>query len=82
MPSELPLLDDGRYDALVVDATPYEDAEQTGCRIELTIVAGPRKGEVVSVRAAGMSEDRALGLLGVPATITVAAGIPKILFEL
>ena len=71
------VLDDGSYDALVVDATPEADGS---CLVELAIVAGPHKGEVVSFRAAGLGP-QALDLLGVPATLTVAAGAPSVVFE-
>jgi len=63
-------LDDGTYDALVVDA----DARDGGdARIELVVTSGARKGEVVSVRASGLTEDPLL-LLGLPATIRVVNG--------
>lgn len=69
-------LPDGTYDALVIDAT---DADGT-VAVELTIVAGPVKGEVVTLRATGIEGDP-LDLLGVPATITVAEGRPSVRFE-
>lgn len=70
-------LADGAYDALVVEA------EATGggaARVELTIVAGPAKGEVVALRAEGLRGDP-LDLLGLPATITVRGGVPSVAFE-
>ena len=45
------VLDDGTYDALVVDAG---EAEGGGVSIELTIVAGPAKGEVVTLLGHGL----------------------------
>jgi len=71
------VLEDGSYDALVVDATPADDGS---CSVELTILAGPHKGEVVAVRRSGLA-DRALDLLGIPATLTVADGVPTVRFE-
>lgn len=71
------VLEDGSYDAIVVDA---DEADDGSARVELTIVAGPHKGEVVTVRGEGMG-DRALDLLGVPATITVRDGTPHVRFE-
>jgi hypothetical protein len=71
------VLEDGNYDALVVDATELEGG---AARVELTIVAGPHKGEVVTVRGDGLG-GRALDLLGVPATITVLDGTPHVRFE-
>jgi hypothetical protein len=70
-------LDDGTYDALVVDATPDPDGS---CRVDLTLLDGAHKGAVVAVRARGMA-DRALDLLGVPATLVVEGGTPHVTFE-
>lgn len=71
------VLEDGSYDALVVDATADDDGS---CRVELTIIDGPHKGEVVGVRRPGLA-DRALDLLGIPATLTVTDGTPSVRFE-
>jgi hypothetical protein len=65
-------LADGAYDALVVDA---EDRGEGTVAIELTIVAGTAKGEVVALVAADWTGDP-LDLLGVPATLTVRDGGP------
>ena len=70
-------LADGSYDALVVDATAADDGS---IGVELTIVAGEAKGEVVALRAEGLARDP-LDLLGVPATITVVDGAPSVRFE-
>jgi hypothetical protein len=71
------VLEDGSYDALVVDASPADDGS---CLVELTILAGPHKGEVVTVRGAGVGQDP-IDLLGIPATITVSEGAPRVRFE-
>jgi hypothetical protein len=70
-------LPDGTYDALVVDTAEGDDGTVA---VDLTIVAGPAKGEVVTLRATGLPGDP-LDLLGVPATITVAGGAPSVRFE-
>jgi hypothetical protein len=70
-------LSDGSYDALVVDATDEPDGS---CRVDLTILDGAHKGEVVSLRAGGMA-GRALDLLGIPATLVVEGGTPSVTFE-
>ncbi len=70
-------LPDGTYDALVVDAAEHDDGSVS---VDLTIVAGAVKGEVVTLRATGLTGD-ALDLLGVPATITVTGGTPSVRFE-
>jgi hypothetical protein len=71
------VLDDGTYDALVVDAT---EAEGGAISIELTVVAGPAKGEVVTLLGHGLRADP-LDLLGVPGTITVTDGTPYLRLE-
>ena len=65
-------LDDGVYDVLVVDATPDGDA----LALEITILGGPHKGEVVAIRATGLAMDE-LELLGMPGTLRVEAGEPR-----
>lgn len=71
------MLDDGTYDAVVVDA---DEAEGGGIHIELTVVAGPAKGEVVALVGHGLAGDP-LDLLGVPGTITVEGGTPSLRLE-
>jgi hypothetical protein len=70
-------LPDGAYDALVVDAVEHDDGSVS---VDLTIIAGAVKGEVVTLRTTGLTGDP-LDLLGVPATITVAGGTPSVRFE-
>jgi hypothetical protein len=70
-------LADGAYDALVVDA---EDRGGGTVAVELTIVAGPAKGELVTLVTTGWTGDP-LDLLGVPATLTVSGGTPSVRFE-
>lgn len=65
-------LPDGRYDVLVVDAT----RDRNDFVIELTIVAGDHKGDVVNVRATGLDVDE-LDLLGMPGTLDVENGVPR-----
>lgn len=70
-------LPDGTYDAIVVDAAAGDDGS---ARVELTILAGAHKGEIVAVRAHRVAGD-GLDLLGIPATLIVAAGTPSVSFE-
>jgi hypothetical protein len=70
-------LPDGTYDALVVDTTTHEDGSVA---VDLTIIAGAAKGEVVTLRTTDLAGDP-LDLLGVPATLTVAGGRPSVRFE-
>jgi hypothetical protein len=70
-------LPDGTYDAMVVDAREQEDGSVA---VDLTIIAGPAKGDVVTLRASALDGDP-LDLLGIPATITVADGEPSVRLE-
>lgn len=71
------MLEDGTHDAIVFDAAHDGDG---GTTVELTLLDGPHKGEVVSLRTTDWSGD-ALDLLAVPATITVVDGEPSVTFE-
>ena len=71
-------LADGTYDALVVDASTGDDGT---IGVEITIVAGPAKGEVVSLRTADLGGTDPLDLLGVPATLNVRDGAPSLRLE-
>lgn len=69
-----PLLDDGRYDAFVIDAADTPDG---ATRLDLTITTGAHKGEVLSL-ASSVPMGDPIDLLGMPATITVAFGTPSV----
>ena len=70
------MLEDGTYDVIVVDAE--DDGE--AIRLELTILSGAHKGEVVSTLAEGSSIDE-IDALGLPGTLTVRAGEPSVLLD-
>ena len=70
------MLRDGTYDAIVVDAQYIDD----DLRLELTITAGPNKGEVVAVRATGLTMDP-IDTLGIPARIVVTDNRPRVELE-
>ena len=70
------VLEDGLYDALVVDAT----ADGETIALDLTILGGAHKGEVVSVRAHGMDMDD-VDILGMPGTLVVENGVPAFTVE-
>ena len=73
---EAPVLADGTYDVFVVDATV--DGDSTA--LELTVLAGEHKGEVVTVTAIGLGRDE-LELLGMPATLRVENGVPSVTID-
>ena len=71
------MLADGTYDAIVVDAT---DVEGRAGLLELTIVAGPHKGDVVAVRAEHLAMT-AVDVLGLPARLVVTDQRPDVVLE-
>jgi hypothetical protein len=71
-------LDDGSYEVLVVEVVPAPS--RAGMQLELVLVTGPHKGEVVRVRAQGLCRDP-VDLLGLPATLTVSKGEPELRFD-
>lgn len=73
------MLPDGTYDVFVVDATSLP-GEAGGLRLEVTILAGEHKGEVVAVNATGLAVGE-LEALGTPGTLTVSAGEPVVALE-
>ncbi|MBI2703922.1 MAG: hypothetical protein HYX32_01330 [Actinobacteria bacterium] len=72
------MLADGTYDAFVIDATIEGAGPERIVHLELTITAGERKGDVIAVAAAGMSGDE-FDLIGMPATLTVSDGSPRVI---
>ena len=71
------MLEDGSYYAIVVDADTGGDA---GIVVELTIIGGAHKGDVVTVRAVGTDRDP-VALLGLPATLVVTNRQPTVTFD-
>ncbi len=79
------MLADGTYDAIVVDATDSDVGDTdlgntAGLRLELTIVAGPHKGDVVAVRAEHLAMT-AVEALGLPARLVVTDQRPEVVLE-
>ena len=68
------MLSDGTYDVVVVDA----DGDAEGVvHVEVAILAGERKGEVVSITTTGLRGSE-FDLIGMPATLTVTDGAPTV----
>ena len=75
------MLDDGTYDVVVVDADLADPTDPTaGVRVELTILAGEHKGEVLALTASGLRRDP-LDLLAAPGTLVVEGGSPRLALE-
>jgi hypothetical protein len=66
------VLEDGSYEALVVDV-------EAGV-LALTIVAGMHKGAVVEVRAISLHDD-GLDMLAMPCVLVVQEGQPRVVFD-
>jgi hypothetical protein len=74
------MLEDGSYDAIIVDAEAVAEGDEHHFRVELTILSGPHKGEMVVVT--GPFPGRTDGdLMGLPATLVVDSGTPRITVE-
>ena len=67
---------DGDYDAFVIDVVDESD----GQRLDLTIIAGELKGQVVSV-SSGASLGDFTELMGMPATLHVRDGAPSVTID-
>jgi hypothetical protein len=74
------MLEDGTYEALVVDASTVDDDPAGTMHVELAISSGPHKGEVVPLRGRfpGHSD---IDLLAAPATLTVTDGRPSVTLD-
>lgn len=69
-------LSDGSHDVVVVDA---REDERGVVHLELAVTSGAHKGDVVHVAARSFARD-ALDVLGLPATIHVHEGVPRVVF--
>ncbi|MEO7573108.1 MAG: hypothetical protein ABIX10_11810 [Acidimicrobiales bacterium] len=72
------MLPDGTFDVFVVDAAT--DGRDGALRLELTILSGEHKGELVPMRVMGLGLDE-LDALGMPGTLTVQGGDPSLALE-
>lgn len=70
--------DGSAADEAAVDRPDGDGPDDDGPRwvLELTVLAGPHKGEVVTVRATGLRGDE-VDLIGMPGTLTVENGEPS-----
>ena len=72
------MIPDGTYDAFVIDAERgLADDGTEHMHLDLTILSGEQKGNVVSLTAAGLRGSE-IDLMGMPATLTVADGVPSV----
>ena len=77
---DAPMLGDGTYDAIVVDADLDGDGRPDVIVMCLTITAGERKGEIVEVVATHLQHEP-LDLLAMPCILVVRQGQPTVVFD-
>lgn len=65
---------DGRYDVFIVDA---ETIDETTMRVEVAMVTGDDKGDVFAIRGPLLADDP-IELLGLPGTLIVTDGVPRL----
>jgi hypothetical protein len=75
-----PLLPDGTYEAFVVDVGSSDPGDHDVRSVEIVVVSGPHKGEVVTVRARGLRGSE-FDLMGMPATLVVVDGRPTVTID-
>ena len=68
---------DGRYDVFIVEA---ETIDETTMRVEIAIVNGDARGDVIAVRGPHLARDP-IDLLGLPGTLIVRDGVPRLEVE-
>jgi hypothetical protein len=74
-------LPDGAHDALVIDVHDgTDDLGRATQRLDLTVVAGVSKGQVVTI-VTGQPLGDEIALIGMPATITVRGGEPSVVID-
>ncbi len=69
-------ISEGSHDAMVIDAREDDDGL---VHLELAVTSGAHKGEVVRVATRSLARD-ALDALGLPVTIHVHEGVPRVTF--
>lgn len=72
------MLPDGTYEAMVIDAD--EGPAPATVVLNLTVLTGPHKGDLVPVTVSGLDRDP-LDLFAVPALLVVADGLPTVTLE-
>ena len=68
-------LPDGTYSAFIVDADRVADDVLA---LDVTITSGPHRGELLTVRASGLTRRDPVHLLGQPCELIVTDGAPRI----
>ncbi len=72
-------LDDGNYNVMVLDAE-VGDHSDAPYQVDITILDGEHKGQVLTLKVASIDQDL-LDLLGMPGTLTVEEGAHTLSIE-
>lgn len=72
------VIPDGRHDVLIVDAHSDEEGR---VHFELALTTGAQKGEVVRIVGSAKGGADPIDLLGLPATLVVENGQPRLSLE-
>lgn len=75
-----PDIPDGSYDVFVVDADEAPDVAADATRVSLTVLSGPQKGNVLELTARGLGWS-SIDLIGMPGTLVVESGAPRLSIE-
>ncbi len=68
-------LPDGTYSGLIVDADTIEDDLIS---VDVTITSGTHRGELLTLRARGLTQRDPVHLMGQPCDLIVTDGAPRI----
>ncbi|MFM7617580.1 MAG: hypothetical protein ACKO72_09015 [Actinomycetes bacterium] len=74
MESDAPL-PDGTYAGFIVDANTIDDDLLA---VDVTITSGPHRGELLTLRARGLTRRDPIHLMGRPCDLIVTDGAPRI----
>ena len=70
------MLEDGTYDVFIVDASDDEHDDDV-VHVTLTVLSGAHKSEVIALHARGLQHG-SVELLGLPGTLVVRDGVPRL----
>lgn len=75
------MIEDGEYQAFIVDAEEGRADDGTELlHLSVTILNGPHKGEVVEMAAQRLGRT-GIDVMGMPATLVVADGAPRLTID-
>lgn len=78
--TDTPDIPDGTYDVFVVDADEAPDIGEDAVRLSLTILSGEHKSHVLELTASGLGWT-SIDLIGMPGTLVVTAGEPRLTID-